>query len=280
MRFSLVLPTIRRTDELQRFLVSLHNQTHRDFELIVVDQNPDARLVPILAPYKAEFPVLHLRSEKKGQSRARNLGFQHATGDIVAFPDDDCQYPPDLLASVERFFVSNFGVDGLTGRSIDEDGKTSNGRFATRAGIINKYNVWSHGISYTIFLRRNRIQEVRFNEKLGPGAGTRWGASDETDYLLQLLERKLALYYDPRVCVIHPEPRNPGTYKHLKRRAYTYSCGMGYVLKSHGYPLWYVLYYCARPVGGMLLALGRGKTAKASYHWAVFRGRLAGWVGS
>jgi GT2 family glycosyltransferase len=41
MRFSLVVGTIKRTVELDRLLGSLAKQSCQDFELIVVDQNPD-----------------------------------------------------------------------------------------------------------------------------------------------------------------------------------------------------------------------------------------------
>lgn len=46
--FSLVLGTVERTDELSIFPDSFDSQVYRNFELIVVDQNKDNRLVPIL----------------------------------------------------------------------------------------------------------------------------------------------------------------------------------------------------------------------------------------
>jgi glycosyltransferase involved in cell wall biosynthesis len=50
MRFSLIVATIGRTAELRSLFESPAVQTHRDFEVIVVDQNPDDRVVQTLAP--------------------------------------------------------------------------------------------------------------------------------------------------------------------------------------------------------------------------------------
>jgi len=49
LRASLVMATLGRTVEIDRCVDSLAAQTRRDFELIVVDQNPDDRLVPVVA---------------------------------------------------------------------------------------------------------------------------------------------------------------------------------------------------------------------------------------
>ena len=53
--FSLILGTVERTHDLENHLASLDYQTYRNFELIIVDQNKDERLAPILEPYASRF---------------------------------------------------------------------------------------------------------------------------------------------------------------------------------------------------------------------------------
>ena len=117
MNFSLVLATVDRTAEVNRFLDALQTQTHRNFELIVVDQNADERVSRLLKAQQHNFSIIHIqRPDKRGVSRARNLGLQHISGDIVTFPDDDCWYPSNLLQSVDLFMTSHEEVDSLSGR--------------------------------------------------------------------------------------------------------------------------------------------------------------------
>src|SRR5829696_3012355 len=73
MRFSHILRTVRRTAELAECLAALDAQTYRGFELIVVDQNLDNRVEPILAPYKGKFDTLHLKSQRQGLAREKIL---------------------------------------------------------------------------------------------------------------------------------------------------------------------------------------------------------------
>lgn len=275
IHFSLVLATTARTEEPRRFLASLDAQTYRNFELIVVDQNQDDRLTPILAPYTDKFPILHLKSENKGVSRARNQGLDHAGGDVVAFPDDDCLYPPELLARVARFLDDHPEEDGLTGRSIDETGKDSNGRYDTHPGPVNKLNAWRRGIEYAIFLRAGKAKGLRFDEAVGPGAGTAWGCGEGTDYLLRLLSRRASLSYDPELTVLHHStvpPYDSGS----MRKAYAYGRGVGSMLKRHRYPPWFKANLLIRPFGGAILSLLGMRRAEAEYRWNTFRGRLRG----
>ena len=275
LKFSLILATVGRTEELKKFLEHLHMQTYANFELIVVDQNDDDRLVPILKDYKEKFSILHLRS-KKGLSRARNVGLRYVSGDIVAFPDDDCWYPPDLLERVANFFEEHPGVDGLTGRSVDENLSPSTTRWDFSKGIINRLNVFKRATSISMFIKIYNHDEC-FDETLGVGAGTPWGSGEEMDYILRLLEKGQRIYYDPNLFVYHPQVIRQFDALAIQR-AFDYSCGMGRLLRKHRYPLWFVLYLCIRPIGGMLLSLLQCNYNRLIYHYNVLAGRVRGWL--
>lgn len=276
MRFTILLATLDRTAELDRFLGSLERQTFRDFELLVVDQNSDDRLAAVLAPYQDSFPIRRIQCAR-GHSRAFNFGLEHATGEVVAFPDDDCWYDSDLLDRVARHLDAHPEWSGVTGREIVEPGFTSGGRWDRRTGMLTKSNIFRRAISFTMFLRRNAARTCAFDETLGVGAGTRWGAGEETDYLLQLIARGHRIFYDPSITVWH-QGRSGEYTGRIYAKAESYGAGMGRVLRRHQYGLSSGLYHVVRPVGGVLLSLLQGQPKKARLHWAIFSGRAKGWL--
>ena len=101
------MPTINVTDELELFLKSLKEQTYKDFELIAVDQNNDDRAYKILEKYEDDFEIKYMKSDRKGLSLNRNRGLLVMDGEITGFPDDDCEYQPDTLEKVVKFFKEN-----------------------------------------------------------------------------------------------------------------------------------------------------------------------------
>lgn len=276
--FSLVLGTIGRTDDLKIFLESLDTQTYRNFELILVDQNQDDRLSPILVPYADKFPLVHLHTEKKGLTRAKNLGLEYASKDIVGFPDDNCQYPADFLQRVAWFLTKHPEWDGMTGRSIDEGGRDAYLKYDKKSGALNKYNAWRRGAAYSIFVRADRMLGVRFDEEMGPGAGTEWGAGDETDYLLQLIERGASLFYDPNLAAVHPEPITPDN-EGVLRRAYSYAYGASHAVRKHEFPLWFQVWWILRSVLRLLVGLvRREKIYGPRLRWNLLKGKFRGLV--
>lgn len=275
MKFSLIMATVGRTQEVERFLAALAIQTHRNFELIVVDQNVDNRLAPLLDPYRSRFPIVHLASEP-GLSRARNVGLRHAKGEVVGFPDDDCWYPPQLLEQVARSLREN-SPDGVTGRVVDESGR-SYARFDRSPGLLSLRNVWRRSSSVCVFLRSYVVEKVGgFDETLGVGAGTLWEGGEDIDYPLRIIEAGYKVRYDPDLLVLHPAPLEYG-YRQAAGRAYAYGAGIGRVWKKHRFPVWLITYNLLRPFGGTVLNLMAGRTDNAYYHWNAFRGRLKGWL--
>jgi glycosyltransferase involved in cell wall biosynthesis len=277
--FDIVLATVGHRHEISRLLDSLAAQSHSNFRLIVVDQNADERLVPLLEQYGDSVPFVRLTSER-GLSRARNVGLRAVTGDIVAFADDDCWYPADLLARVGVLLGANPDWDGVTGSVIDASGLPSSARWSKRAGAIDRSNVWTRGVSITVFLRRGAVERTgEFDETLGAGAGTAWGSGEETDYLLRALERGYRLHYEPTLNVFHPQTRSEEFTDESIAAGRSYGLGMGHVIRKHAYPWWFGPYHVARAAGGAALALAHGRTAEARFYLAVARGRASGWLG-
>lgn len=276
VRFSLLLATVHRTEEVKHFLEHLARQTRRDLELIVIDQNRDDRLDEVLKPYRRLFEIRRLPCAR-GHSRALNLGLAQARGDIVAFPDDDCWYDPGTLARVADFFEAHPESSGLTGREIVEPEFKLGSRWDKRGGRVTRRNVWRRAITFTIFLRRSAAADFEFDETLGVGAGSPWGAGEETEYLLRLIDQGRRIDYEPSLTIWHQGRSGPYT-PEVYAKAYDYAMGIGRVLRMARFPLHLAMYHLARPLGGAMLALARGRTEQSAYHWAIFRGRSRGWA--
>jgi glycosyltransferase involved in cell wall biosynthesis len=270
--FDLVVATVDRVSELERLLESLKAQTHRAFRVLVVDQNEDDRLEPILG--ERAFDIVRLRAER-GLSRARNAALEEIRADLVAFPDDDCLFTPELLERVARRFAGDPALDGLTGRAIDEAGHSSSS-WARDPALLTRENLWNRAISFTIFLRAPLVARVgRFDEQLGLGAGSPWTSGEEIDYLVRALDAGARIEYDPSLNVTHPDTRvSPTTLRSLGNRD---GASVGYILRKHAYPKRMVGRMLIRPIGGALIALARRDRAQAAFHLSTLRGRLLGY---
>ena len=269
--FDLVLATVGRTDELARFLGSLAAQDYPRARVLLVDQNPDDRLEPVVAA--AAVDVVRLRSEP-GLSRARNAALPHLTADVVAFPDDDCVYPPGLLSLVAARLAGQQELAGLTGRAVGFDGGVS-ASWRTDAARLRRDDLWNRAISFTIFLRSSVVDEVGpFDEQLGLGAGTPWHSAEEIDYLIRALDRGAAVEYDPELVVLH-DVREDTPAIGLRDGA-----SIGYLLRKHRYSPRVVGRMLVRPVGGAVAALVRLDGGTARYRLATLRGRIRGYLGA
>ena len=230
MKFSLVLATYDRKEELALFLQSLVHQTiGRDaFEVIVVDQNDAIDLRPVLAPYEALFPVVHLRSAIKGLSLNRNIGLAHDRGEWVAFPDDDCEYYPDTLETVANL-IHTEPVDVCMGRIRDRHlQKDIIRRWPSRVMSVSPGNFFRLTSSITVFARRS---DVRFDERMGVGAY--FGGSEDADYLWQLMEQGRVLKYFPQIEVNHPDQSSSQV---PQEKLNSYMRGFGALIRKH--PSW------------------------------------------
>jgi GT2 family glycosyltransferase len=266
--FDLVVATVDRTDELGRLLDSLAAQQYPRQRVIVVDQNDDERLAAVLAEHPLRLERVRAR---RGLSHARNAGLELIEGDVVAFPDDDCTYPPGLLAEVGRRLADDGALDGISGRVEDESGASSSS-WEPDAAPIARDDVWNRVNSAALFLRRSVVERVgAFDERLGLGSDEPWSSGEEVDYVIRAISAGKRIAYDPSLVVRHPVVPDDATI------GYRDGAAVGYLLRKHGYPRRAVARMLVRPIGGAAASLVHRDGARSHYYTASLRGRVRGY---
>lgn len=107
-RISVVTPTLRRPAEVGELLDNLCRQTLLPDEVILVDGAPaDERATEAVATAKAGALPFRLRYIRHGGGTAiqRNVGIDAATGDFIAFIDDDVRLEADFFAALLSAFA-------------------------------------------------------------------------------------------------------------------------------------------------------------------------------
>ena len=97
-RTSIVIATLDRADSLRTTLDALDHQHDPDFEVIVVRGPCCDHTDDVLAEFAERIVVLD--NPVRNLSVSRNLGISAASGDIVAFLDDDAVPEPQWLAEL------------------------------------------------------------------------------------------------------------------------------------------------------------------------------------
>ncbi len=100
---SVIIPTYRRSEMLDRAIKSVLNQSYPDLELLLVNDNipDDAYSQSLLQRVKAyendaRFRLI-LQEKHINGAAARNVGIKQAKGEYIAFLDDDDWWEPDKI---------------------------------------------------------------------------------------------------------------------------------------------------------------------------------------
>jgi glycosyltransferase involved in cell wall biosynthesis len=94
---SVVIPTRDRPKLVSRAIRSALNQTYREIELIVVVDGPDPATVAAVRSIEDPRLQFIVNPRSLTAAGARNVGAAHATGDWLAFLDDDDEWLPNKL---------------------------------------------------------------------------------------------------------------------------------------------------------------------------------------
>lgn len=276
MRFHLIMATRGRVAEVERFLASLREQDGAEALLTIVDQNPDGRLDAVVARFGEHIEIEHLKQSRPAASAARNLGLRHPRGALIGFPDDDCIYPPGLLAGIAAVFADR-AIDGLSVRilGLDRD-EDAFGFGPGRSRPIDHDSAWLCGVTPSMFFRRELAEQVAFDERMGPGAT--WTGGEDTDYLLRCLDRGARHVYRHELFIRHPMPSLSRPLHALIGREFHYGRGFGYLLARRRIPGRLVREQMALPWSLLLRALATGDWRRAATCPGMGVGRLLGYA--
>ena len=207
-QFSLVLCTINRKSEVDKFLASLARQTFKQFEVIIVDQNKDGLLDGTIEKWQNLLIIEHIKVGFQGLSKARNFGIQYIKGNFIAFPDDDCEYQPSTLEKTEIFLRHNPKASIVIGKQVCKFYDADDSAFEQAKEIKSSLDVFkSKAISFVIFGRSNAITQLGpgfFDERLGVGSGTIWGSGEETDFLIRAHKLGITIFKQPAIEIFIP----------------------------------------------------------------------------
>jgi glycosyltransferase involved in cell wall biosynthesis len=273
--FSLILATVGRTDQLARLFDSLAAQSYVNYEVIVVDQNDDERLLPHLerARYLG-IALRHLRHHPPNLAAARNVGIAAARGKWIGFPDDDCWYAPRLLERVAARFSRSDEPAGIIVRWVEQDEQPAAAALLSweRARAFRDVAV----SSITLFCRRSLFTHIGgFDCRLGVG---QWfGAGEETDFMLRALRAGVRIVYEPGGEVHHAAGTGPAVADAAARAAARHRArGAGALYAKHRLPAWVIVRGFAAPLLRPLLRGAFG--AELALGYATLRGRIDGYL--
>jgi len=218
--------TTKRWDRLQAAVESVEGQSAPAEIVIVIDHNDE-----LYEMSTARWPHHHVVANRfaKGLSGARNTGVTEASGDVIAFLDDDAAARDGWLDSLERTFGDNPSVGGAGGR-VEPAWE------AGPPGWLPPEFWWVVGCSYVGL--PGEAREVRnpiganmgfsravfekvggFREEIGR-VGTIPLGCEETELSIRAGAAGFTIWYVPDAVVDHWVPAERSTVGYFVRRCY------------------------------------------------------------
>lgn len=98
---SVICSTYHRPQLLKRAIESVIAQTYTDWEMIIVNDDPDYETKSVVESFNNnKLTYISMGSKFGCDTRPKNKGVQSSRGEYIAFLDDDCTYRPDHLQAL------------------------------------------------------------------------------------------------------------------------------------------------------------------------------------
>jgi len=236
MIISVIIATYNRSDNLRKTLHSLEKMlvpSELSWELIVVDNNSTDDTKELCSKFLQTYtlPLRYMFEGSQGKSIALNKGIQEATGEILAFTDDDAIVDPYWLTSIINEFRSDASISGIGGRVelYNKNDKPITIRNSKNKILLTSpqqlYNPIIIGVNMA--LKKRVFDEVGdIDSSLGPG--TNIGSHEDADFIYRVYKKGFKLIYSPDVLVYHNHGRRTDAEVESLNQKYTLGRGAFY----------------------------------------------------
>lgn len=106
---SVVIPSYNDSKALELTLTAFNCQTypHDRYELVIVDDGSSDQTEDLVNFFDVSYQVRYIKQSNMGRSKARNVGIEIASGEILIFNDADGIPSPDFIAQHVKYHQSN-----------------------------------------------------------------------------------------------------------------------------------------------------------------------------
>lgn len=108
LHISIIVPVYNRPDEVAELLESLADQTDKDFEVLIMEDDSPNKSDGVCARFADKIRIHYHFFPGKSRSQRRNLGMDLATGNYFLFFDSDCILPATYIETVKRHLQDEY----------------------------------------------------------------------------------------------------------------------------------------------------------------------------
>ena len=173
---SVIVATYKRDDDLKRALRSLAEQTYKNMEIILVNDNCTDewkdRVSLIVEEFRNDYPSISLNyiinETNQGSAKTRNIGIAAASGKYVTFLDDDDIYLPEKVQAHVEFMESGEYDYSITDLDLyDDNNKPVGKRVRSYIKNISPEALNSYHLKYHMTGTDTMMFTKQYLEKIG-----------------------------------------------------------------------------------------------------------------
>ncbi len=263
---SAVIATYKRREQLQVLLNSMVQNKVRCVEAIIADQNTDGLIDDIVEEYSQVLDIKHLKITEANQSKARNIGAEHAKYPVICFPDDDCWYEPDTLQKV----IDHFEDDTQQTDLLIINWRQHPIQLPQSSPIEKKALFSFRAVGYgtiVLYFKTEVFKKLGgFNETIGIGKYI--GGGEDSELTFRAMSKKMKLYYSKEIGINHLY--NPIITRDLSVIR-TRQRAMGYLYAKYHVPYWVVLKGITAPFVKMIWSVSSASKRRQFYNMCCAR---------